>query len=117
MRPTLPRLPAEDGLAIWNAEPGDVLPDGRIATALSVAQPFEYVAGQIGGVTDELAVTTRNPRYAAQMLGYSSQQFREMVHRFKDENTIGPTDDLTWHDNGDVYFQNIYIDNFHGYKD
>ncbi|SMG20967.1 hypothetical protein [Paraburkholderia susongensis] len=45
-RPKLPRLPAEDGLAIWFARPGDVLPDGTIATAVSTplgeAQPFEY---------------------------------------------------------------------------
>src|SRR5579864_1396754 len=44
--PAWPRLPAEDGIAIWFANPGDVLPDGTIATPvatpLAVAQPFEY---------------------------------------------------------------------------
>lgn len=35
IRPKLPRLRAEDGIEIWNANPGDVLPDGSIATAFT----------------------------------------------------------------------------------
>lgn len=42
-RPTLPKLPADDFFEIMAANPGDVLPDGSIAKALSDAQPFEYV--------------------------------------------------------------------------
>ncbi|SMG35705.1 hypothetical protein SAMN06265784_103352 [Paraburkholderia susongensis] len=60
-RPKLPRLAAEDGLAIWFARPGDVLPDGTIATPVSTplgdAQAFDYQpdlpdgeAGQIAGM-------------------------------------------------------------------
>jgi hypothetical protein len=36
------RLAAADGIAIWRAKPGDMLPDGTIAKALADAQPFEY---------------------------------------------------------------------------
>ncbi|WP_175976716.1 hypothetical protein [Burkholderia sp. BCC1047] len=36
------RLPADDGIAIWRANPGDRLPNGTIARALSSAQPLEY---------------------------------------------------------------------------
>ncbi|WP_322023172.1 hypothetical protein [Burkholderia sp. BCC1977] len=36
------RRPADDGIAIWRANPGDRLPDGSIARALTRAQPFEY---------------------------------------------------------------------------
>ncbi|MPW18336.1 hypothetical protein GCT13_15800 [Paraburkholderia sp. CNPSo 3157] len=62
----LPRLPAEDGPAIWAANPGDVLPDGSIATPLAEftdtaapdladAQPFEYAPDETSGNLDELA--------------------------------------------------------------
>lgn len=54
-RPRLPRLPAEDFPAIWAAEPGDVLPDGTIATALSDARPFEYVPEDFSDDTLEIA--------------------------------------------------------------
>ncbi|WP_423371723.1 hypothetical protein [Burkholderia sp. LMG 32019] len=36
------RLPADDGIAIWRANPGDRLPDGTIASALGSTPPFEY---------------------------------------------------------------------------
>lgn len=36
------KLAAEDGIAIWFADPGDVLPDGTIARPLGSAQPFQY---------------------------------------------------------------------------
>ncbi|WP_250499162.1 hypothetical protein [Caballeronia sp. GAWG1-5s-s] len=119
--PAVRQLTAADGPAIWAAEPGDILPDGSIATPVSKsffadAQPFEYVPDDLGGDVDELAASTNNPRYAAKMLGYSSQQFREMVHRFKTTNGIAADDDLLWHDNGDVYLDGDYIDNFHGYE-
>jgi hypothetical protein len=65
----------------------------------------------------ELAASTNNPKFAAKMLGYSSSQFREMVHRFKDTNGMGAADNLEWFDNGDVYFKGMYLDNFHDYQD
>ncbi|MBB5498137.1 hypothetical protein [Paraburkholderia sp. MM5384-R2] len=58
-RPKLPRLPAEDGLAIWYARPGDVLPDGTIATPVSTPlgneRPFEYTEDPQFGDAQELA--------------------------------------------------------------
>src|SRR5579864_1514481 len=57
--PAWPRLPAEDGIAIWFANPGDVLPDGTIATPVATpladAQPFEYTPDILGGDTEEIA--------------------------------------------------------------
>ena len=114
--PSLPRLPADNFFEIMAANPGDVLPDGSIAKALESA-PFEYVPHTLSDEAIELAASTNDPKFAAKMLGYSGSQFREMVHRFKDVNGIGPADSLDWHDNGDVYFKNMYIDNFHDYQD
>ncbi|MCQ4384287.1 hypothetical protein NO136_20690, partial [Clostridioides difficile] len=37
-----PRLFADDGMAIWRANPGDVLPDGTVARALHSGQPVDY---------------------------------------------------------------------------
>jgi hypothetical protein len=58
-RPALPRLPAEDGLAIWFAKPGDVLPDGTIATPVATpfadARPFEYTPDAVGAEAEEIA--------------------------------------------------------------
>ncbi|MBC8721761.1 hypothetical protein F6X37_09200 [Paraburkholderia sp. 31.1] len=65
-RPVLPRLPAEDGLAIWFARPGDVLPDGTIAmpvsTPLGDAQAFEYSEAMSGVDAVELAGAEGTPR-------------------------------------------------------
>ncbi|MEX3858742.1 hypothetical protein QF001_007422 [Paraburkholderia youngii] len=58
-RPVLPRLAADDDLAIWFARPGDVLPDGTIATPVSTplgdAQAFDYQSEMPGGAADEVA--------------------------------------------------------------
>ncbi|MGF6640540.1 hypothetical protein [Paraburkholderia sp. MM6662-R1] len=60
-RPILPRLAADDGLAIWYARPGDVLPDGTIATPVSTplgdAQPFEYSPNQVDEGSFDVAKT------------------------------------------------------------
>ena len=115
-RPTLPRLPTEDFFAIMSANPGDVLPDGSIAKALDAA-PFEYVPHTLSEEAMELAASTNNPKFAAKMLGYSRSEFRDMVHRFKKTLGVGPDETLEWHDNGDVYFKGIYLDNFNDYQD
>lgn len=64
-RPSVPvvrKLSAEDGIAIWFAKPGDVLPDGRIAKALSSARPFEYLPGTpVVNEALELAGSTGTP--------------------------------------------------------
>jgi hypothetical protein len=91
--------------------------EGDASPRLDDAQPFEYSEAAIGGETEDLAASTNNPKFAAKMLGYSSQEFRDMVHRFKKQLGIGAADDLEWHDNGDVYHKDIYLDNFHDYTD
>jgi hypothetical protein len=93
-----------------------VLPDGSIATALE-STPFEYVPHTLTDEAMELAASTNNPKFAAKILGYSNSEFRDMVHRFKDDNGIGPAENLHWNDNGDVYFKGVFIDNFHLYQD
>jgi hypothetical protein len=84
------------------------------STPLSDAPPFDYQPDAPGNEIDELAGTT-NERYAAKMLGYDRSTFREMIHRFKKTNGIGPDDDLEFESNGDVYFDGEYLDNFHDY--
>ncbi|RKT26538.1 hypothetical protein B0G69_2291 [Paraburkholderia sp. RAU2J] len=84
------------------------------STPLGDVQPFEYTPDAVSGDVEELAGTT-NEKYARKMFGYDSSTFREMIHRFKKTNGIGPNDDLEFEENGDVYFNGDYLDNFHGY--
>jgi hypothetical protein len=121
-RPTLPRLLAEDMPAIFAANPGDVLPDGSIATPpdwsrsrFAGALPFEYVPDALGDNVMELAARTNDPDYAAKMLGYDRDIFGDMIHAMKAENQLRGNDNVIWHDNGDVYFKDIKIDNMHNY--
>ncbi|CAD6562094.1 hypothetical protein ACFQ3P_37005 [Paraburkholderia sabiae] len=71
--PSLSMLPANDWLSIWNANPGDVLPDGRIATPLAgfadtartdlgSAQPFGYAPDDVTGDVQALAGGEGTPR-------------------------------------------------------
>ncbi|MDR5745057.1 hypothetical protein QCE73_18035 [Caballeronia sp. LZ029] len=126
-RPVQPRLFADDCMAAWLAKPGDLLPDGgsgailksfgdsdQGGSLLDEAQPFDYQPDIPDGDSEELAGTT-NERYAAKMLGYDSSTFREMIHRFKRINGVGPKDDLEFETNGDVSLDGEYIDNFHDY--
>jgi len=62
------KLPAEDGIAIWFARPGDVLPDGTIATALGNAQPFPYVPGGAVGGAMEIAGGNRGEMLACDVI-------------------------------------------------
>jgi hypothetical protein len=118
--PALPRLAAEDGIAIWLAKPGDVLPDGTIATPVATpltdAQPFEYTPDAVSGDIDKLAASTNSPKFAAKMLGYDYKTFGTMLHKFKDANGLGPADNSIFHDNGDVEFNGrIFEDSIHDY--
>lgn len=89
---------------------------GDASEALLVdAQPFGYTPDAESGDAEELAGTT-NEKYARKMFGYDNSTFREMIHRFKKTNGIGPNDDLEFEGTGDVYFQGNYIDNFHDYN-
>lgn len=62
------KLPAEDGIVVWFANPGDVLPDGTIATALGNAQPFPYVPGEAGGDAIEIAAANRGEMFACDVI-------------------------------------------------
>ncbi|WP_180970396.1 hypothetical protein [Burkholderia sp. WAC0059] len=47
-------------------------------------QPFEYQpSNELNNVSEELAASTRNPNYAAKMLGYDRDAFGDMVHAMK----------------------------------
>lgn len=114
--PALPRLAAEDGIAVWFANPGDVLPDGTIATPPSDAQPFEYAEEAVSGETEELAASTNSPKFAAKMLGYDQNTFSTMLHQFKPRNGLGPADNVIFNDDGSVEFNGkILDDNIHDY--
>jgi hypothetical protein len=114
--PTLPRLPANDFAAVMTANPGDILPDGTIATALNNAQPFEYMPDVPSDDVLDLAASTNNPRFAARMLGYDENTFSEMLHVFKPANGLRPSDNVVFHDDGSVEFgKQILDDNIHNY--
>ncbi|GJH25442.1 hypothetical protein [Caballeronia novacaledonica] len=118
-RPLQPRLFADDCMAAWLAKPGDLLPDvggdsDQGGSLLDDAQTFDYQPDIPDGDLEELAGTT-NERYAAKMLGYDSSTFREMIHRFKRVNGVGPKDDLEFEKNGDVSLDGEHIDNLHDY--
>ncbi|PXW28122.1 hypothetical protein SAMN05445871_4166 [Paraburkholderia caballeronis] len=87
------------------------------STPLGNAQTFEYVPDSLADVTEELAASTGNPDYAAKMLGYDRKTFSAILHVFKPANGLGPSDNVIWHDNGDVYFKGSYIGNFHDWAD
>lgn len=61
-------MPAEDGIAVWFANPGDVLPDGTIAMALGNAQPFPYVPGEAVGDAIEIASANRGEMFACDVI-------------------------------------------------
>ncbi|WP_396329619.1 hypothetical protein [Burkholderia anthina] len=82
---------------------------------LDDAASFEYVPDTVSCSAEELAASTRNPGYAAKMLGYDRDIFGDMIHTMKDANDLGGADNVIWHDNGDVYFNGKWIDNMHNY--
>lgn len=85
------------------------------STLLGDATSFEYVPDAVSGNVEEIAASTNNPNYAAKMLGYDRDTFGAMIHVMKDENDLGPADNVIWHDNGDVEFKKKIIDNMHNY--
>ncbi|WP_206002417.1 hypothetical protein [Paraburkholderia antibiotica] len=101
-RPKLPRLPAEDGLAIWFARPGDVLPDGTIATPVSMplgdAQPFDYQPDMPDGDVEELAGGDGRPgnnqaqnkqfKAVVKALGLSQDQARQLHDDIQDDEPM-----------------------------
>ncbi|MGF6601257.1 hypothetical protein P3T23_005998 [Paraburkholderia sp. GAS448] len=85
------------------------------ATPLGDAQPFGYTPDAVRGDVEELAASTNNPNYAAKMLGYERKTFGDMIHAMKFDNQLRGDDNVIWHDNGDVYFNGMKIDNMHNY--
>ncbi|MBU9259113.1 hypothetical protein KTD13_01965 [Burkholderia multivorans] len=137
--PGMAALPAEKALPSW-AVPSDVsagelmsylqtvvgAAGGAVAdtasglvdgTALADAAPFDYTPDALSGDVEELAASTGNPNYAAKMLGYERKIFGNMIHQMKDANDLGGADNVLWHDNGDVEFRGVVIDNMHNYGD
>jgi hypothetical protein len=127
-------FPAMDGLAIWAAKPGDVLPDGSIAKAITTtvnpdltfesvrrsmlgdAQPFEFLPDDLSDEVEQLAASTNSPKFAAKMLGYDQKTFGSMLHKLKPGNGLRPSDNVTFHDDGSVEFNGRMLDdNIHNY--
>lgn len=73
------------------------------------------ILGTDGSAATLLAATTNDQAFAAKMLGYDRNVFRDMIHWMKNENGLRGDDNVIFHDNGDVYFRGILIDNMHGY--
>ncbi|MEA3083903.1 MAG: hypothetical protein QOC89_1600 [Paraburkholderia sp.] len=91
-------------------------PGSPMPGLLGDASPFEYIEDVVSAATEELAVRTRNPDYAAKMLGYDRKTFGYMLHIYKPRNGLGPADNVIWHDDGSVEFNGkILNDNFHDY--
>lgn len=84
---------------------------------LGDASVFDYADNPLSGDIQELAASTTNPNFAAKMLGYQRKIFGNMIHKMKDANDLGGADNVLWHDNGDVEFQGVVIDNMHNYGD
>ncbi|MDR5833491.1 hypothetical protein [Caballeronia sp. LZ034LL] len=107
--------PRNDFFAILAANPGDVLPDGTIATALET-EPFVYVPHTLSAEAMALAAKTNNPDHAAKMLGYDRDTFGAMLHVFKPQNGLRRNDNLIFYDDGSVEFKKqILDDNIHNY--
>lgn len=84
---------------------------------LGDANVFDYADSPLSGDIQELAASTTNPNFAAKMLGYQRKIFGNMIHQMKDANDLGGADNVLWHDNGDVEFKGVVIDNMHNYGD
>lgn len=78
-------------------------PVGLTGTVIGYSQAFT------------LAASTTNENYAARMLDYDRKTFGDMIHEMKFGNGLRGDDNVVFHDNGDVYFRGILIDNMHNY--
>jgi RHS repeat-associated protein len=63
----------------------------------------------------QLAASTTNPNYAATMLGYDRNTFGQMIHDLKTYFNLSPSDNLVFHDNGNVSFQGNVLGNIHDF--
>jgi hypothetical protein len=84
--------------------------------SLGDAQPFEYVPDGLSDEVEQLAASTRNPKFAAKMLGYDQDTFGDMLHELKPKNGLRPSDNVIFHDDGSVEFNGRMLDdNIHNY--
>jgi len=49
------------------------------------------------------------------MLGLPRNRLGDMLHTLKEENSLGPADNVTFHENGDVEFEGVIIGNIFDY--
>ncbi|WP_174464448.1 hypothetical protein [Paraburkholderia ferrariae] len=87
----------------------------RAPQNLSNVRPFEYMPDAMSDDAEELAASTNNPRYAARMLGYDQNTFSDMLHAMKQYNKLRGDNNVIWHDDGDVEFNGVIIDNMHSW--
>lgn len=87
----------------------------KTGTSLGNAEPFQYAQLAVSGDTEELAASTRNPDYAAKMLGYDRKTFGDMIHAMKRGFRLGGADNVIWHDDGDVEFNGRILGNMHDF--
>ena len=92
-----------------------VQPAGTIGTAPDGTPIGDGVLHGGAGANVDLAASTKNPDYAARMLGYDRTTFGDMIHAFKKYYVIPPNGNLIWHDDGSTYYNGKYIDNFHNW--
>ncbi|MPW09406.1 hypothetical protein GCT19_27760 [Paraburkholderia sp. CNPSo 3155] len=52
---------------------------------------------------------------AAKMLGYQQNTFSDMLHAMKQYNKLRGDNNVIWHDDGDVEFNGVIIDNMHSW--
>jgi hypothetical protein len=84
--------------------------------SLGEALPFEYLPDNLSDEVEQLAASTKNPGYAAKMLGYDRKTFGDMIHAMKRGLDLGGADNVIWHDNGDIEFDGDVIGNMHDYN-
>jgi filamentous hemagglutinin len=74
-------------------------------------------AGATAAANESLnnATSTKNPDYAAKMLGYDRETFGDMIHAMKFDLGLRGDDNVVWHINGDVEFRGQVIGNMHDY--
>lgn len=109
-----------DGRAAWEPVPAAAAEAKVFKTVRAPARVAETGSGGAVPTTEapleagiQLAETTTNPSYAAGLLGYDRKAFGGMIHRLKKFYGLSPSDNLVFHDNGDIYFGSDLLGNIH----
>jgi hypothetical protein len=90
--------------ASW--EPSVLLPSNHSRPGVDGEQPR-----QEGPLGDFHQASTRNPEPAARMLGLDRNVFSDMLHEFKQFHGLRPGDNVTFEDDGSIYFNGGYVGN------